>query len=550
MSQRSIRRPSAWPRLAVILTFVFALAATFPLQAQQAGTAPAETARVPVANVVIDGKVLFHLRGVSAFPAEERAAQVRDNILEVAADESLKPADITVVDSGDRTAVSIGTRTLVTLVNADAEFEGLERHLLAEVVKDKIATAITTYRAERSSGNLMTNGLYALGVTVIAALLFWVARLLFRALGKWTERHIRKGVQDLASKSHYLVHASSVWRLIAGLLRLLRTVAYLALAYFYLNTVLGLFPWTRPVARILFRLVLDPLASLWHSFVNSLPNLAFLIVLFFVIRYLLKLMRAFFEGVSHGRIKLENFDPDWADPTFKIARVLVIIFALVLAYPYIPGSDSAAFKGVSVFLGVLLSLGSSSFVANMIAGLSMTYRGAFKEGDRIKVGDVVGTVEDVKMMVTRIRTPKNERVILPNSNILNTEVVNYSQLAREEGVVLHSIVGIGYDTPWRQVEAMLLQAADRTEGLKKEPPPFVLQTGLGDFAVNYQINAYCSDAIRMPAIYSALHANIQDVFNEYGVQIMSPAYETDPESPKIVPPSRWYEAPAKKPKKT
>jgi small-conductance mechanosensitive channel len=261
----------------------------------------------------------------------------------------------------------------------------------------------------------------------------------------------------------------------------------------------------------------------------------------------LKLIHAFFRGVGRGRITIEGFDPDWATPTYKIVRVIVIAFALVIAYPYIPGSDSAAFKGVSVFAGLLLSLGSSSFIANSIAGLSMTYRAAFREGDRIKVGDVVGTVEEIKLMVTRVRTPKNEHVIIPNSNILNANVVNYSHMARKDGVILHTIVGIGYDTPWRQVEALLLLAAERTSGLKTEPPPFVLQQGLGDFAVNYELNAYCADEHKMPALYSALHANIQDVFNEHGVQIMSPSYEADPDAPKIVPPEKWFEAPAKKP---
>jgi small-conductance mechanosensitive channel len=206
-----------------------------------------------------------------------------------------------------------------------------------------------------------------------------------------------------------------------------------------------------------------------------------------------------------------------------------------------------AFKGVSVFAGVLLSLGSSSFIANSIAGLSMTYRAAFHEGDRIKVGDVVGTVEEIKLMVTKVRTPKNEQVIIPNSNILNDNVTNYSHMARRDGVILHTVVGIGYDTPWRQVEAMLLLAAERTAGLKQDPPPFVLQQGLGDFAVNYELNAYSDQEHRMPALYSALHANIQDVFNEHGVQIMSPAYEADPADPKIVPPEKWFEEPAKKP---
>ncbi|MFT5371836.1 MAG: small-conductance mechanosensitive channel [Lysobacterales bacterium] len=177
----------------------------------------------------------------------------------------------------------------------------------------------------------------------------------------------------------------------------------------------------------------------------------------------------------------------------------------------------------------------------------MTYRGTFKEGERVKIGEVVGTVDEIKMMVTRIRTPKNEMVIVPNSNILNSNVVNYSVLARKFGLVLHTVVGIGYDVPWRQVKAMLLEAAARTEGLKTDPGPFVLQKSLGDYAVNYELNAYCDDETRMLAISSDMHANIQDVFNEHGVQIMSPAYVADPAAPKVVPPEQWYAAPASKP---
>jgi small-conductance mechanosensitive channel len=177
----------------------------------------------------------------------------------------------------------------------------------------------------------------------------------------------------------------------------------------------------------------------------------------------------------------------------------------------------------------------------------MTYRGAFREGDLIRIGDTLGTVEDIKLMVTRLRTPKNEKVILPNSNILATDVVNYSQAVKAEGLIVHSTVGIGYDTPWRQVEAMLLEAVARTEGLQSEPAPFVLQEALGDFAVQYQINAYWDGGRSLPRIRSDLHAHIQDVFNENGVQIMSPAYEADPEQPKVVPPDRWFEAPARKP---
>ena len=503
--------------------------------------------RAHVAPVAIDGETLMYLRGVTSYPAEQRAATLRDRIVALAQDESFDVNGLSLVEREDHSEIAAGGEVILKIFDADAALENIERPILAEVYLFKIRQAIEDYREVRSGPVLLQGALYALGATAVMLLLLWVARRVFRWLVKWSEENVQQSVEELASKSHQLIQAGPIWTIIASLLRLLRTVIYILIAYFFLNTVLGLFPWTRPVAKVLFKLILDPLASLWFGFLAALPSLVFLVVLWFVVKNLLKLVRAFFRGIERGRITLEGFEPDWAIPTYKIVRVAVIAFALVIAYPYIPGSDSAAFKGVTVFAGILLSLGSSSFIANSIAGLSMTYRAAFREGDRIKVGDVTGTVEEIKLMVTKVRTPKNEQVVIPNSSILNDNVTNYSHMARRGGVILHTVVGIGYDTPWRQVEALLLMATERTEGLKKDPPPFVLQKSLGDFAVNYEVNAYCDNEHHMPALYSALHANIQDVFNEHGVQIMSPAYEADPAGPKIVPPEKWYEAPAKKP---
>ena len=217
---------------------------------------------------------------------------------------------------------------------------------------------------------------------------------------------------------------------------------------------------------------------------------------------------------------------------------------MVVAYPYIPGSESQAFKGVSLFLGVIFSLGSSSVISNVIAGYTMTYRRAFRLGDRIAVGEVTGFVTETSVLVTRLRSLKNEEVVLPNSEILGKAVVNYSALARSQGLIVHTTVGIGYETPWRQVEAMLCLAAERTSGLERDPPPFVLQKSLGDFCVVYEINAFTRDAAGLAGLYTVLHRNILDVFNEYGVQIMTPAYEGDPEVPKVVPREQWHLAPA------
>jgi len=220
---------------------------------------------------------------------------------------------------------------------------------------------------------------------------------------------------------------------------------------------------------------------------------------------------------------------------------------VVVCFPYVPGSESPAFRGVTIFIGVLFSLGSSSLLANLIAGYTMTYRRAFHLGDRIKVGDLMGDVTQVGLMVTHLRSVKNEEFVVPNSLILNSNVINYSALARERGLILHTTVGIGYETPWRQVEAMLLMAAERTPGLLSEPPPYILQQGLGDFCVTYELNVYSDKPAAMYQQYTDLHRSILDVFNEYNVQIMTPAYVSDPAGPKVVARDQWFAEPAQLP---
>jgi small-conductance mechanosensitive channel len=328
-------------------------------------------------------------------------------------------------------------------------------------------------------------------------------------------------------------------------MRVVRAATAAVLVYLWLQFVLGSFPLTRPLAARLLALVLDPLSRLGGGVVAMLPDLAFLLVLYLVTRWVVGLTRLFFEAVARGHATLANFEADWALPTYRIVRIAIVAFALVVAYPYIPGSRSAAFQSISIFLGVMFSIGSSSFIANIIAGYSMTYRRAFRVGDRIQVGEVFGDVSEIRLQVTHVRSVKNEEIVVPNSSLLNSNVVNYSALARTRGLILHTTVGIGYETPWRQVEAMLLLAAERTQGFLREPKPFVLQKSLGDFCVVYEINAYCDAPAEMARLYAGLHQNILDVFNEYCVQIMTPAYEGDPERPKVVPKEQWWSAPAR-----
>jgi small-conductance mechanosensitive channel len=327
-------------------------------------------------------------------------------------------------------------------------------------------------------------------------------------------------------------------------LRALRAVALLTAILIYAGVVFAQFPWTRHLSRDIGAGLFEPMKVIGRGIIDAIPSVILLTVLFFVVRLGLRLTRLFFDAVSSGSVTLKAFDAEWAQPTYKIVRAAIIALAVIVAYPYIPGSQSDAFKGVSLFLGVVLSLGSSSAIANIIAGYMMTYRRAFRIGDRVKIGNFIGDVIEFRLQVTHLRSFKNEEIIVPNSQILTSEVLNYSSIARTEGLILHTEVGIGYETPWRQVEAMLLVAAGRTAGLLGDPRPFVWVKKLGDFAITYELNVYCRRPQGMWRLYNLLHQNILDVFNEYGVQIMTPAYEGDPKSPKVVERQHWYAPPA------
>jgi small-conductance mechanosensitive channel len=491
--------------------------------------------------------VLFAVRGVSAFPAAERAKAIAARIRAVAADRTVSPESLRVVAGTIGFNILAGDRPLMTVIDIDASREGVSPQVLAEVFRRRIAGAVATYRAERTPQALGIKAGIAFGATLASAALLWGAWLLFRRLDALLDRRLKTRVEGLETQSFRLIQARQIFAFLHGFVSAMRVVLVAVIAYAYLTFTLELFPWSRPIARELSALFLSPLATMGDALIEALPKLTFLVILILVVRYFLKLVRLFFAGVESGTIPLEKFDREWVWPTYRIVRFLTVAFAAVVAYPYIPGSQSPAFQGVSIFIGVIFSLGSSSFVANLIAGYSMTYRRAFRVGDRIRVGDVTGDVTESGLMVTRVRTVKNEEIVVPNSTILSNHIVNYSALAQKGGLILHTTVGIGYETPWRQVEAMLLLAADRTPGLLKEPRPFVLHTALGDFCVTYEINAYCSNAQAMGPLYTALHRNILDVFNEYGVQIMTPAYEGDPEQAKVVPKAQWFLAPAQPP---
>ncbi|MNL18098.1 Miniconductance mechanosensitive channel MscM precursor [compost metagenome] len=263
---------------------------------------------------------------------------------------------------------------------------------------------------------------------------------------------------------------------------------------------------------------------MWHGLLNLVPNLFFIAVIAVLTRYLLRLLKFIFDEIRMERLHFEGFYPEWAEPTYKLVRILVFLMALVVCFPYIPGSSSPAFQGLSVFLGILVSLGSSSAISNIVAGVVITYMRPFKVGDRVKIADTMGDVVEKDLLITRIQTVKKMEVTIPNSMILSSHITNYSSMAREGGVILNTVVTVGYEVPWPSVQQALLEAAKRTSHVLEEPKPFILQTALKDFSVAYELNAYTENEHQMLEIYSEMHKNIQTTFAEANIEIMSPQY--------------------------
>jgi small-conductance mechanosensitive channel len=532
----------------VALMVIAGLAAGVSARAEaQESTGAIVTAEAPTAPVVLDGAVLFSVRGVSSYPAERRAADISHRVAAFADDRSLPAESLAIQETRDGSMVVAGDHRLFGVLQADAELEGVTPHVLAQTYLTRVREAVQRFRHDREPTVLGRNIARAAAAILALLLVLWLGRQIFRWLRRTLDRRWQPGIADLHFRAIPIVRREQLWQGLHWIINVTSALLTVLASYAVVSYALRLFPWTRGVGTRLKEWLLGPLVIFGAGAVSYLPNLFFLIILVVLTRYLLRAIRLFFQRVGEGSISIPGFDSDWALPTDWIVRLLTVAFALVIAYPYIPGSGSEAFKGITLLLGLIFSLGSPSVISNLVAGQSLAFRRAFRVGDRVKVGEHVGAVTQVRLLTTYLRSPKNEQIVIPNSLLLNSEVVNYSTLAPDPGLILHTTVRIGYGAPWRQVEAMLLEAAARTRGLLRQPEPFVLQKSLGEFGVLYEINAYTDAPHAMMRLYSALHSNILDLFNEYGVQIMVPAYEGDPEQPKVVPRGQWSPAPVPNP---
>jgi small-conductance mechanosensitive channel len=402
-----------------------------------------------------------------------------------------------------------------------------------------------TGEAHNMSALLRASGLSA-AATLILLLSFW---LLFHARS-WIGNRLAELAHSYSTKlspgGESLLHRDRIIQIVGHVVALLNWLFIAFLMFNWVGFVLSQFPYTRPWGEQLNLYLITLIKGFGVKFLHAIPDLIVAILIFFAARLVTGLLGSIFDRIEQNRITLAGLDQDTVRPTRRLVSVAVWLFALVMAYPYLPGSHTEAFKGLTVLVGLMISLGASSVVGQAASGLIIMYTRTLRPGEYVQIADSQGTVVEVGLFATRIRTGLGEELTMPNSLIIGNITRNYSRTVQGAGYILDATVTIGYDAPWRQVHAMLTEAARRTNGVLHDPPPQVFQTALSDFYPQYRLVCQAIPAGPSPRAeaMSALHANIQDVFNEYGVQIMSPHYLGDPAQPKIVPQGKWAPAPA------
>lgn len=469
--------------------------------------------------------ILYVYTSLGPFQPAMRAANTEKRIDEME-DDMLYHQDSIILFNSEQTIDLLYRDVIVmSITDADALWMGMSKEELAAYYKKIIAQSIADYRKATSLQTLLKE----IGLAVLVIVFVY---LLIKYLNKGYQRlriFIRDGrdkwVRGIKVRGYELFTAQKQVVAMHIVLNVLRWILIFLIIYLMLPVLFGIFPWTKTLSGTLFGYVLNPLKNILNAIWNYVPNMITIFVIIFVFRYVFKALKFFKHEVERGALVIPGFYADWAAPTYQIVRVLIVAFMLIVIFPLLPGSDSEVFRGVSVFLGVLFTFSSSGSLSNIFAGLVLTYMRAFKIGDRVKIGDSVGDIIEKTLLVTRVRTIKNEDITIPNSTVLNSHTVNYSTAAGEIGLIVHTTVTIGYDVPWKHVHELLINAAADTDYIISNPKPFVLQTSLDDFYVSYQVNAYTKEPSKQALIYSSLHQNIQDKFNEGGVEIMSPHYK-------------------------
>jgi len=487
-----------------------------------------------VSAVKFLGKNIFVVSSVGELEAEERAKDISKNLEEIFySNRGLNVDDFTLSEELAASAVVDGEKITVSgvkilyknelLMFADsftAEIKGETVNELAEFWLKKIKTSILDYRA-KTSPTAVRNGILLSILSLIGFLLF---AFLVNKIAAFSRKKCITYFKEVKFQRQTILSKKAMSNSLRFIINNVQFIVYSAGIYITITLILGFFYWTKSYGDRLAALIVNALGLIGTGILGYLPNLFVILITIYASYYIIKLIFLIFNGIDKKYITIPGFESEWAIPTFKIVRFLLIIMIVVIIFPYLPGGSSPAFQGISVFIGLLISLGSSSAVANIVAGVILIYMKAFKIGDRIKMDDVSGFVIEKTLLVTRIRTFKNVDITVPNSKILGTHISNFSTCAENQGVIVHTEISIGYDVPIDNIKKLLCEAAAETQDVLQSPPPFVLVWELGDFAITYQVNAYVGSGRHVPL--SGMRENIYNKLSEEGIEIMSPTYHS------------------------
>ena len=369
--------------------------------------------------------------------------------------------------------------------------------------------------------------LIGLGFVVVGSVVTLVLIRIIRTIGRGLEERVNNradGMTGIRLQEQEILSGQDIAAFLTLVVRGLRLIVSVWVLLTAVAFGCKLFSWTEHIAEAAVGLIVEVIWAVGRTIIDFIPNLLVIAVVAAVLWYLIRLVHLVFLGIESERIRIRGFYPEWAIPTFNIVKLLMVVFAIVVVFPYLPGAGSPAFKGVSIFIGVLVSLGSTSAVANIIAGVLLIYMRAFKVGDRVRISEIEGIVVERSLLVTRIRTPKNVEVAIPNAKVMADPMTNFNAQAKKKGLIHHTTLSIGYDVDWRKVRDLLIASAAKVDGVGEKPEPFVRQLELGDFSVVYELNVNIHQPHMLPRITSDLHAEILDTFNEAGVEIMSPEF--------------------------
>jgi small-conductance mechanosensitive channel len=490
----------------------------------QANNAEAKITKAEFGAVVLKSDTLFLIKTPNGnLNPKERAASISNRIKTISSDFKEDTLIFTLRKGLGFIDLMYNNDLILTITNNDAKIAGVSAMDLAETDLEIIQQAINDQKYNLSSKEWLIRIGYTLlaliGLIIILKLIFWGFRILDKRLSKFDKILLKK--RRNIFKYFIPKNTKNIFVFISNASRIIIVIVFL---FTYLPLLFSFIPWTQGIVEIFYGYIMHPIKFVFYGFINFIPHLFFILVISYITRYFVRIMKDIAEDIASEKLTVKRFPKDWAKPTEKLFRVIVYAFALILIFPHLPGSDSPAFKGVSIFLGVIFSFGSTSAIANIIAGIVITYMRPYQIGDRIKVVGIVGDVVEKNMLVTRLRTIKNEEVTIPNATIINNHLTNYTSNAKEMGIVLHTNVSIGYDIPWEKVNQLLLRAARNSMLLQRDPKPFVLQKSLDDNYITYELNAYTKQAAKMALIYSDIHKNILNVFDDAGIEILSPKY--------------------------